>query len=97
MYSGGILMLKRLTVISMVVLAGCLAGCASMAGDEPRETLPSYAAPLNNNMGWTVKCPLRTVSNPLNRNYEIFRNADGSTKSYEQFCEENDSSRRTNP
>jgi hypothetical protein len=90
-------MFKHHRTIWMLFLAGCLGGCAGAANDEPRETLPSYASPINNNMGWSVKCPLRTVTNPLNRNYEIFRNADGSTKSFEQFCTDNDSSRRTSP
>jgi hypothetical protein len=86
-------MLIKSKTILVTLLATSLASCAIPRGTS--YPLPDYAAPINNQTGWIVKCPLRNLINEFDMRNSIFRNDDGSVKSLAQFCEENDSSKRT--
>lgn len=78
-------------VVGLLLSAVILPGCGYVQEGEPRPRAPNYASPIGTDY-WEVTCGPNKIYFERNE-LDSFYNADGSQKSYTEFCRDVDASR----
>ncbi|MCW8194079.1 hypothetical protein F6455_04685 [Proteobacteria bacterium 005FR1] len=77
---------RRVGAASAVALSLALGACGTFQNDSQRLRAPNYASPVGAN-NWEVKCG-RDVILIDDDSLDDFYNADGTVKTYIEFCQE---------